>query len=304
MEIIDSKKEYRQGIISVLMCNCLWGCLPIYWQWLIPIDSITIIYYRIFLVAMVCLGVALKVHTREEILAPLRNRSQLMRLIIAGLVITINWSIYIYAVNSGRVIQTSIGYYMEPLVVCLFGMFIFKEKANKYKAFALVMGAIGVLAVILYFKQVPVIALGVSISFSIYAAIKRGLQMPPTLSLLYETIFLAPIALVIIIAKEINGTGALAVATPGRYVLLLLCGFLTALPLMLFANAANKTNMFILGLTEYISPTIALIISIFYFKEDFAPVQLIAFAIIWVGLVFFSIGEFREYKADKTDINP
>ena len=296
METVDSKKEYRQGVISVLLCNCLWGMLPIYWQWLIPIDSITIIYYRVFLVALVCLGVAFKVHTKEEILAPLKNRSQLIRLIIAGLVITINWSIYIYAVNSGRVIQTSIGYYMEPLVVCLFGMFIFKEKANKYKAFALIMGAIGVLAVIIYFRQIPTIALGVSISFSIYAAIKRGLQMPPTLSLLYETVFLAPIALVIIFYLEINGTGALAVGEPGKYVLLLLCGFLTALPLMLFANAANKTNMFILGLTEYISPTIALIISIFYFKEDFAPVQLIAFAIIWTGLIFFTIGEYKEYK--------
>ena len=202
MDRLDSKKEYRQGIISVLLCNTLWGLLPIYWQWLIPIDSITIIYYRVFLVALVCLLVALKVHTKEEILAPLRNKSQFIRLILAGLVITLNWSIYIYAVNSGRVIQTSIGYYMEPLVVCLFGMFIFKEKANKYKAVALIMGAIGVLAVILYFKQVPIIALGVSISFSIYAAIKRGLQMPPTLSLLYETIFLAPRALVIIIVKR------------------------------------------------------------------------------------------------------
>ncbi len=301
MDRLDSKKEYRQGIISVLLCNTLWGLLPIYWQWLIPIDSITIIYYRVFLVAVVCLLVALKVHTKEEILAPLRNKSQFIRLILAGLVITLNWSIYIYAVNSGRVIQTSIGYYMEPLVVCLFGMFIFKEKANKYKAVALIMGAIGVLAVILYFKQVPIIALGVSISFSIYAAIKRGLQMPPTLSLLYETIFLAPIALVIIIVKETNGTGALVVADPGKYALLLLCGFCTAIPMMLFANAANKTNMFILGLTEYISPTIALVISIFYFKEDFAPVQLIAFAIIWVGLIFFSMGEYKEYKNAGTE---
>ncbi len=301
MDRLDSKKEYRQGIISILICNVWWGSMPIYWQWLIPIDSLTIIFYRIFLVAVVCFIAALIIHTKEEILAPLKNPTQMKKLILAGLFITINWSIYIFAVNSGNVIQTCIGYYIEPLMVCLFGVFIFKEKINKYKGVALIFGTIGVMVVIIYFGQVPTIALGVSISFSIYAAIKRGLGMPPVLSMLYETVFLAPIALGIIIYMETTGIGALSQAGMGKYALLMLCGLFTAFPMVLFANAANKTNMFILGLTEYISPTISLLISIFYFKEDFYPVQLIAFAIIWVGLIFFSMGEYKEYKNAGTE---
>ena len=296
MNSIDNKKDYRQGLISVLGSSIWWGIMPIYWQWLKPIDSIVIIFYRIVLVALVCLIAALIAHKKEEILAPLKDKKLMAKLIIAGVIITLNWSLYIYAVHSENVIQSCIGYYIEPLVVCLFGMIFFGEKVNRHKAIALIMGAIGVVAVVFYFKQVPSLALSIAFSFAIYAAIKKGLGMPPIISLLYETIFLAPIALGIVIYIETHGIGALAVATGGKYFLLMFCGLFTAFPLVLFANGANKTSMFILGLTEYISPTISLFLSIFYFKEEFYPVQLIAFAVIWTGLVFFTIGEYREYR--------
>jgi chloramphenicol-sensitive protein RarD len=240
------------------------------------------------------------VHTKDEILEVLRNRKLVLRIIAAGIMITINWSIYIWAVNSDHIIQTSIGYYIEPLVVCLFGVFLFREKLNKYKIIALVMGFIGVVAVVAYFKEMPTIALGVAVSFSIYTAMKKGLKLPPIMSLLFETVFLAPFALIVIIYIESKGIGGLA-AGGFKYFLLMFCGLFTAFPLVLFANAANKISMFVLGLSEYISPTIALFLSIFYFKEDFAPVQLIAFVIIWIGLVFFTVGEYKEYQNDSIE---
>ena len=300
MNSIDSKKEYKEGIISVLGCNIWWGIMPIYWQWLKPIDSWVIIFYRIFLVAVVCAIAAWKVHTKDEILEVLRNRKLVLRIIAAGIMITINWSIYIWAVNSDHIIQTSIGYYIEPLVVCLFGVFLFREKLNKYKIIALVMGFIGVVAVVAYFKEMPTIALGVAVTFSIYTAMKKGLKLPPIMSLLFETVFLAPFALIVIIYIESKGIGGMA-AGGFKYFLLMFCGLFTAFPLVLFANAANKISMFVLGLSEYISPTIALFLSIFYFKEDFAPVQLIAFVIIWIGLVFFTVGEYKEYQNDSIE---
>ena len=300
MNSVDSKKEYKEGIISVLGCNIWWGIMPIYWQWLKPIDSWVIIFYRIFLVAVVCAIAAWKVHTKDEILEVLRNRKLVLRIIAAGIMITINWSIYIWAVNSDHIIQTSIGYYIEPLVVCLFGVFLFREKLNKYKIIALVMGFIGVVAVVAYFKEMPTIALGVAVTFSIYTAMKKGLKLPPIMSLLFETVFLAPFALIVIIYIESKGIGGLA-AGGFKYFLLMFCGLFTAFPLVLFANAANKISMFVLGLSEYISPTIALFLSIFYFKEDFAPVQLIAFVIIWIGLVFFTVGEYKEYQNDSIE---
>lgn len=303
IEVLDERKSYKQGITSALMSSFWWGIMPIYWQWLRPIESSVIIFYRIVLVAAVCLIGALIIYDKETLLSPLKDKKLLFKYALAGLLITVNWSIYIWAVNADFVIQTSIGYYIEPLVVCLFGIVLFKEKLSKYKIIALVLAGIGVASVILYFKEIPLIALGLALTFAIYAAAKKNLSLPPILSLLYETIFLLPIALAVIVYLEITGQGALSVAGPSKYALLMLCGLFTAFPLGLFANAAQKLNLFVVGLTEYISPTISLFIGIFLFKEPFENIQLVAFGIIWIGLIFFSYGEFVENKKYKGSLD-
>ena len=290
--------QYRQGMMSAIGCAVWWGIMPIYWQMLQAIDSMVIIFYRIVLVAAVCFLAAVKVHSMEEIKKNLRQKGVKFRYFIAGALITLNWSIYIWAVNANMVIQTCIGYYIEPLLVCVFGVLIFKEKLDKFKVTALVLAAAGVLVVIFHFRQIPAVALGLGLSFSVYAAIKKNFSMPPLLSLLYETMFLLPPALMVIIGLEVTGRGAVAAAGPGTYFLLMFCGLFTAFPLVLFANAANKVDLFALGITEYISPTISLIISIFLFQAPFDGVQLAAFAIIWVGLAFFSFGEYRKIRQE------
>ena len=295
-KLVDERKQYKQGMVSALGCSLWWGIMPIYWQMLRPIESSVIIFYRIVLVAVVCLVGALILYDKETILAPLKDKKKLIRIVLAGCLITANWSIYIWAVNAELIIQTCIGYYIEPLAVCLIGIIIFKDKLSKYKAIAFAFAAAGVIAVIVYFGELPVLALSLALTFSFYAALKKDFNMPPILSLLYETIFLMPFALGVIVYLESTGAGALAVAEPYKYALLMLCGLFTAFPLGLFADAANKLNLFVLGLTEYISPTISLFIGIKFLGEPFEPIQLIAFAIIWVGLVFFSYGEYVEMK--------
>lgn len=299
--LTNERKEYKEGLISAIGCSVFWGIMPIYWQWLKPIDSSVIIFYRIVLVAVVCLIGALLIYDKKTILEPMKDFKTVIKYIVAGILITVNWSIYIWAVNADMVIQTCIGYYIEPLVVCVFGIILFKEKLNKYKITAFVFALAGVVAVIVYFGEVPLVALGLAFSFAIYAAAKKNLSLPPILSLFYETIFLMPFALVVVIYLETTGQGALASCEMPTYALLMLCGLFTAFPLGLFANAARKLNLFVVGLTEYISPTISLFIGIYLFKEPFEPIQLIAFAIIWVGLIFFSYGEFKELKRLKEE---
>lgn len=299
---LDSRKSYKQGIASSLMCNLWWGIMPIYWQMLRPISSSVIIFYRIVLVAVVCLIAALIVYDKKTIFEPLKDKKIVIRYILAGVLITANWSIYIWAVNANLVIQTCIGYYIEPLAICLFGIILFKDKLSKYKAIAFALAAAGVVAVIIYFGELPIVALSLAATFSIYAAIKKNFTMPPVLSLLYETIFLLPIGLAVVIYIEVTGQGALDAVwgmESYKYGLLMFCGLFTAFPLVLFANATNKLNLFIVGLLGYISPTISLVIGIFMFDEPFEPIQLIAFAIIWVGLVFFSYGEYKEVKEER-----
>ncbi|MCI8648017.1 MAG: EamA family transporter RarD [Firmicutes bacterium] len=301
MEQKLEKQQYRTGLLCSLSCSVLWGILPVYWQALRPIESSVIIFYRIFLVGVVCFFAALKLYGMEGIKAPLREKGVKLKYFIAGVLITANWSIYIWAVNADHVIQTCIGYYIEPLVVCMFGIFFFKEKLTRYKLIAFVLACAGVVMVLLHFMEVPLIALGLALTFAIYAAIKKSSELPAMLSLLYETMFLSPIALVILIYLEATEQGALGVGAPYQYILLLMVGFCTALPLGLFASAANKIPLVTLGILEYISPSLALIIGIFLLKEPFDKIQFAAFMVIWIGLVFFSAGEYRDSRGEETD---
>ena len=285
------EKNYKLGLIAALGCSFLWGILPMYWKLLVPIPSSVIIFYRIFWVGVVTFFAALKLYGWERIKAALKVKGNKLKFFIAGVIITLNWSIYIWAVNAGFIIQTSIGYYIEPLVVCLFGIIFFKEKITKYNLSAFVLATIGVLVVVIHFGEVPTIAIGLAMTFAIYAALKKLFNVEAILSLLYETMFLVPIALGVIIYLEMTGQGAIGVGEPYQYGLLMLSGLATAIPLGLFAIGANNLPLITLGVTEYLSPSMALILGIFVYNEPFDLVQFISFTIIWIGLVVFTIGE-------------
>ena len=289
-------RDYKIGIISMLACDVLWGVLPIYWQALRPIDSWVIIFYRIFLVGLVSGIATVAIYGMPLIKEQLSIRANLWKFPLAGLLITCNWSIYIWAVNADHVIQTCVGYYIEPLIVCLLGIIIFKEKLTKYKLTALLFALAGMLVILFHFMQVPLIALSIATSFAIYAAVKKWFDLPPIMSVFMETLFLMLPAICVVIGLELTGHGALAVATPGKYCLLLCCGILTAAPLSLFAAAATKVPLVTVGLLEYLSPSISLVIGIFFMKEPFDLIQFISFVIVWIGLGFFTYGEIKSSK--------
>ncbi|MBQ6496576.1 MAG: EamA family transporter RarD [Firmicutes bacterium] len=289
-------RDYKIGIISMLACDVLWGVLPIYWQALRPIDSWVIIFYRIFLVGFVSGIATLIIYGLPAVKDQLSIKSNLWKFPLAGLLITCNWSIYIWAVNADHVIQTCVGYYIEPLIVCLLGIIIFKEKLTKYKLTALLFALAGMLVILFHFMQVPLIALSIATSFAIYAAVKKWFDLPPIMSVFMETLFLMLPAICVVIGLELTGHGALAVATPGKYCLLLCCGILTAAPLSLFAAAATKVPLVTVGLLEYLSPSISLVIGIFFMKEPFDLIQFISFVIVWIGLGFFTYGEIKSSK--------
>ena len=290
------KRNYRIGLTSAIGCAIVWGLLPIYWNSLKPIPSGVIIFYRIVLMAVVCFIACAFQYGPKNVFKPMfESKKSLLTYIIAGIIITINWSIYIWAVNAGQVIQTSMGYFLEPLVVCLFGVVIYKEKINNWKKISVCFAVCGLLVMIIGYKQVPLIAVGLGLSFAIYAAIKKSVSAAPLQSLRYETIFLAPVALGFVCYYENAGVGALT-AGSGKFILLMFAGIATAVPLALFSFAASKLPLITVGLTEYISPSISLILGIFLFKEPFDTIQFSAFAIIWIGLIFFTYGEISDNK--------
>ena len=287
-------KSYKIGIISMLSCDVLWGVLPVYWQALRPIDSWVIIFYRIFLVGFVSGIATLAIYGLPAIKEQFRIRSNLWKFPLAGLLITCNWSIYIWAVNADHVIQTCVGYYIEPLIVCLLGIIVFKDEVTRYKLVAMLFALAGMLVILFHFMEVPLIALALATSFAVYAAVKKWFDLPAIMSVFMETSMLMIPALFVVIGLEVSGNGALTVATPGKYALLLCCGILTAAPLSFFAAAATKVPLVTVGLLEYLSPSISLVIGIFYIKEPFDMVQLISFVIVWVGLAYFTYGEMKD----------
>lgn len=170
---MTDKKDYIKGMQAAIFCSVLWGVLPLYWQALRPIGSGVIIFYRIFLVGLVCFAASAGIYGIKEVLKPWHDKRLVLRNIAAGLLITFNWSLYIWAVNADFVIQTCIGYYIEPLMVCVFGIVFFKEKLEKHKLIAIIFAGVGLTVILIHFMQIPFIALGLALSFATYAAIKK-----------------------------------------------------------------------------------------------------------------------------------
>ena len=286
------KDDYRTGVISVLACQLIWGFCPIYWQALEPIPSWIIILYRIVTMFIYSYIAARIRYSKEEIWGPLRNRQVRTKYFTAGLILTINWSIYIWAMTSEHVIQSAIGYYIEPLVICAVGVIVFKEQLTRYNMTAMAFALVAIIMILVHYRQLPGVALGLAGTWAVYTAIKKTATQPVVIALVYETMIYAVIAVLAIVFIESRGTGALAMGIPCKYALMLLSGLVTLVPVALFGVAAPKVSLFIIGLAQYISPTITLLLGIFLFKEPIDRVQVTAFIIIWTGLCFFTYGEF------------
>lgn len=291
-----TKLQYQRGLAYAVACSVLWGVLPIYWHALRSVEASVILYYRIFFVWLVCFLIALRQYGIREIKKHLKPRRAKLKYILTGILIAFNWHLYVWAVNEDYVIQTCVGYYIEPLVISAFGVIFFREKLTKYKVAAVAFALAGVAVILIHFMEVPVIALTLGVSFAGYAALKKDNRLPSVLALLYETMYLAPFALIGICYREAAGQGAIGTGTAFQYFLVLLSGPVTALTLALFSEAARRISMVTLGLLEYIMPSISLILGIFLFKEPFDFVQFMAFVIVWIGLLFFTIGEFRQIQ--------
>lgn len=284
--------DYIFGLICVIGCQLTWGFLPIYLHFLKPIDPKIIILYRLvtmFIFALI--GARLK-YSFSEIFEPLKKTKTAITNVLAGFLLTIDWSIYIWAVNSGHVIQTSIGYYIEPIIICLFGILIFKEKITPYNIIAIAMAISAVILILVHYKQLPGVAVSLALTWAFYSAIKKGTDTPIIIALVNETIVFAVIALALIIYMETNKMGAIyQYGTNIKYYMMLMSGLATVVPVALFGISTRKVGLLVVGLAQYISPTITLICGVRLFGETLEKTQFIAFIIIWIGIVIFTVGE-------------
>lgn len=284
-------KRYRIGVIYAVSAYTLWGILPLYWKLIDNVSSIEILAHRILWAFAFCGALLTWNQQWEEFREVISNKNSILFSALAAITITINWGLYIWAVNSGHVVEASMGYYINPLIVVIIGMLFFKEKLNYWQAAALGMALIGVGILTFQYGKIPWISIVLAFTFALYGAMKKMVKVSSMIGLTLETAIITPIAIILIGSKQLNGTGALGSITLGCILLLIGAGAVTAIPMLLFAKGVKRIPLSTLGFAQYISPTISLLLGIYVFHETFTNTHLFSFGFIWFGLLIYSISQ-------------
>jgi len=292
------RKRRMFGTVTVLLTYVLWGILGIYWGLLNQVNPVYILANRIIWSAVFMGLYALIRHRGGEIKDILTDKKILGKCFLCGVLITVNWGVYIYAVNSGHMLDASLGYFIEPVLVGLIGVVAFRERPSKleWTTFVLALAALGYM--LIRTGAVPYLAIVIAGSFAVYGGVKKNLALTPEVSLFVETLCMAPFALAFIAWAEASGLGVLETATAGRIVLLVLSGIVTSVPLLLFNMGVEHIPYYFSGILMYINPTIQFLVGIFYFKESLDTDRLVAFIIIWVGVLLALFDKMRRIRKE------
>lgn len=296
MRKISGDNQSFVGIIYAVIAFASWGVLPLYWKLLANIPAEEILASRIiFAFAIVFSILAYKKHLYKlkEILI---NKEKLFPTIFSAIMISINWFVYIWAVKSNKLIEVSLGYYINPLIVVLLGMLVLKERLSRIQLLSLFLAAIGVAVMTMSYGKMPWISLTLAFSFGIYGLAKKIIKTESIVSLGVETLIMLPIAVSFLFYKGLSSSQSIMAIKYSSALLLPFTGVATAGPLICFAEAAKRIPLSMLGFLQYIYPTLSLLIGIFIFKEEFTKAHLIGFAFIWLGLIIYSLSQFRVEK--------
>ncbi|MEH7418340.1 EamA family transporter RarD [Neobacillus drentensis] len=295
--------DTNMGAIQAGFSYFLWGLLPIYWKFVEEVNAKEILANRIFwsFIFMVFVLVITKkwslfVNTLKGFT---QNKQQLYSLTIASLLISVNWFVYIWAVNSGHMIEASLGYYINPLVSILLGMIVLKEKLTVTQIVSFILAAIGVIIITVSHGVFPWIAITLALSFGLYGLAKKLINVESSVGLTLETLVLTPIAALYMIYLFLNGTNSLFIASWGTDLLLIGAGAATAIPLLYFAKGAQKIPLSLLGFLQYISPTLTLILGVFVYHEHFSKIQLLSFMFIWAAVAIYSLSKTKWFAQRK-----
>ncbi len=271
----------------------LWGSLPLYWKALGAVAPEIILAHRIIWALVVVTTLVLFLKLGSEVKSVFVDKNKTIRMIGAALLISFNWWLYIWAIAMGHVVETALGYYINPLVSVLLGIFFLKEKLTRPQTVAFALGAVGVIVMAFGVGRVPFIALGLALSFGFYGLLKKQAPVGALASLQVETLFSLPLAVGLLLFTGTPGFFGSADPPWGQIVLLVVAGPVTALPLWLFGAGARLIPLARIGFLQYISPTINLGLGLFVFHEAFGPWQAAAFVCIWTALVVYSIDSLR-----------
>lgn len=278
----------RRGLLLGTLAYLLWGLFPLYWPLLDPAGAVEILAHRMIW-SLAIMGVVIVAARRlSQLRAVLRDRRVFALLAVAAVTITANWGCYIWGVNHGRTVETSLGYFVNPLVTMLLGVVVLRERLRPMQWAAVGIAVVAVVVLSLDYGRLPWLALVLAFSFGTYGLMKKQAGVGAFESLTVETGLMAPLALLYVVWLATQGTGHFTSDGPGHTLLFIGAGVVTSVPLVLFGAAATRVTMVTLGLLQYLAPIIQFAIGVFVQHEAMSPGRWLGFVIVWVAPAVFT----------------
>lgn len=286
------KSAATRGTLTAAASFLLWGIFPIYWKQLEGIPAFELIAHRITWSLVFLLVVLARRHAFGALRPPFTQPRLLGLNLLSSVLLAANWTVYVWAVNSGHIIETSLGYFLTPLGNVALGYLLLHERPRPLQWSAIALAALGVGLLLLRVGHVPWIALTLAGTWAGYGILKKKSALGPLVGLTVETLVLLPFAVALLLWRAHTGEGALGRVDAWQQVFVLSAGLVTAIPLLLFADGAQRIRMTTLGLLQYLSPTVGFLIGLLLYHEPFDTEHLQAFALIWGGLALYSADSF------------
>ncbi len=292
----------RKGVIFALAAFGLWGLAPIYFKAVASVNPTEVLAHRVIW-SVVFLFLLISFNQQWKALFTLiKDRKIVFRLLFTAVLISVNWLIFIWAVGANRIVETSLGYYINPLISVVLAMLFLGERLRPLQWMAIGLALLGVINQIVVVGSLPLVALTLAFSFGFYGLLRKKISINPVIGLTVETLLLMPFALVYLVWLSNNNTLAFTQQALTIDVLLIAAGLVTSLPLIFFAAATNRLSLTSIGLIQYTAPSITFLLAILIYDEPFGGAQLITFGCIWVALILFSVEGYRYQKRKKLNV--
>lgn len=286
----------NRSSLSVLGCYVLWGLLPIFWKLLANVDSVYVLAQRVLFSCIFCLAIILLKKNGSSVKNILKSKTERRRYFVCGILISINWGVYILTIAMGKILEASLAYYMNPLFSVVIGALIFKEKLSAVQWVSVGLALVGVMISVIAYGNVPYLAIIIGLSFALYGAMKKTIKAESEVSICMETMSVLPLAIVFIAYAQVSGYTDFSSLSTTEMLLLIASGPVTSIPLMLFAKGIRKTSITTSGILMYINPTLQLLVGVLIYNEVFTKMNAITFAFVWAAVILFVLDSLRKHK--------
>ena len=286
----------NKSSLSVLGCYVLWGLLPIFWKLLANVDSVYVLAQRVLFSCIFCLAIILLKKNGSSVKNILKSKTERRRYFVCGILISINWGVYILTIAMGKILEASLAYYMNPLFSVVIGALIFKEKLSAVQWVSVGLALVGVMISVIAYGNVPYLAIIIGLSFALYGAMKKTIKAESEVSICMETMSVLPLALAFIVYAQLSGYTTFSSLSNAEMLLLAASGAVTSIPLMLFAKGIRKTSITTSGILMYINPTLQLLVGVLIYNEVFTKMNAITFAFVWAAVILFVLDSLRKHK--------